>query len=127
MKYVVFGYVDKNRRNTMSASERSAFMDECFAYDNVLRRNGHLVGGEALQSARNAVTLRWLNDRASVTEGPFAETKEQLSGILVLKARDLNHAILLMSKHPRLRMGTCFEIRPAADLGTIQAQRRREE
>ena len=75
-------------------------MDECFAYDDALRKNGHFVGGEALQSARNAVTLRPTNGKLSINDGPYAETKEQLGGILVLEARDLNHAIQLMSNHP---------------------------
>lgn len=99
----------------MSESERNAFVDECFAYDEVLRKNGHFAGGEALQSARNAAILRFRNGKVSVTDGPFAETKEQLGGILILEAKDLNHAIQLMSKHPGVRGGP-FEIRPAADL-----------
>jgi hypothetical protein len=83
----------------------------------VLRKNGHFVGGEALQSVRNATTLRWRNGKVSITDGPFAETKEQLGGILVLEASDLNHAIQLMSKHPGVRLGGCFEIRPTEDIG----------
>jgi hypothetical protein len=73
------------------------------------------VGGEALQSARNATTLRYRNGRVSVTDGPYAETKEQLGGILILEATDLNHAIQLMSKHPGVKAGP-FEIRPVQDL-----------
>jgi hypothetical protein len=99
----------------MSESERTALMDECFAYDDVLRQHGHFASGEALQSAQNATTLRWKNGKVSITDGPYAETKEQLGGILVLEARDLNHAVQLMSKHPGVKAGP-FEIRPAADL-----------
>jgi len=80
-----------------------------------LRKNGHFAGGEALQSADTASTLRWKNGKVSVTDGPYAETKEQLGGILVLEARDLNHAIQLISQHPGVKAGP-FEIRPAADL-----------
>jgi hypothetical protein len=72
----------------MSEGERNSMMYECFAYDDVLRKNGHFVGGEALQSARNATTLRWQNGKVSVTDGPYAETKELLGGILVLEARE---------------------------------------
>ena len=115
MKYICLGYMEANKFETMSESERKAFVDGCFAYDDVLRKNGHFVGGEALQSARNAVTLRVQNGKVSVTDGPYAETKEQLGGILVLEANDLDHAIQLMSKHPGVRGGP-FEIRPAADL-----------
>jgi hypothetical protein len=101
-------------------------MDECFAYDNVLRKNGHFAGGEALQSARNAATLRWKSGKVSITDGPYAETKEQLGGILVLEATDLNHAIQLMSKHPGVKAGP-FEIRPAVDLAEMirESDRRR--
>lgn len=96
MKYICLGYFDEKKWETMSESEQNAFMDECFAYDDLLRKNGHIVGGEALHSARNAVTLRWKNGKLSTTDGPYAETKEQLGGFGVIDARDLNHAIELM-------------------------------
>jgi len=115
MKYSCLGYIDEKKWDAMSESEPNAFVDECFAYDDVLRKNGHFVGGEALDSPRNATNLRFRNGKVSVTDSPFVETKEQLGGILVLKARDLSHAIRLMSKHPGIRLGP-FEVRPAADL-----------
>jgi len=115
MKYICLGYFDEKKWETMSENEQTAFLDECFAYDDLLRKNGHIVSGEALQSARNAITLRWKNGKVSVTDGPYAETKEQLGGILILEAKDLNHAIQLMSKHPGVRGGS-FEIRPTGDL-----------
>jgi hypothetical protein len=126
MKYICLGYMEANKFETMSENERNAFVDGCFAYDDVLRKNGHFAGGEALQSAQNAVTLRYQNGKVSVTDGPYAETKEQLGGILVLEANDLNHAIQLMSKHPGVRGGP-FEIRPAADLTEMirESERRR--
>jgi len=118
--------MDEKKWDAMSESERNAFVDDCFAYDDALRKNGHFVGGEALDSPRNAATLRFRHGKVSVTDGPFVETKEQLGGILVLEARDLNHAIQLMSKHPGVRLGP-FEVRPAADLSAMveeSAQRR---
>lgn len=126
MKYICLGYYDETQWETLPESEQNAFMDQCFAYDDVLRQNGHFAGGEALQGAQNAVTLRWKNGKVSVTDGPFAETKEQLGGILILEARDLNHAIQLMSQHPGVRNGS-FEIRPAADLTEMirESERRR--
>ena len=126
MKYICLGYMDGNKFETMSESERNVFVDACFAYDDVLRKNGHFVGGEALQSGQNAVTLRHQNGNVSVTDGPYAETKELLGGILILEARDLIHAIQLMSKHPGVRGGP-FEIRPAADLTEMirESERRR--
>ena len=128
MKYVCLGYLEEKKWETMSESERNALIDECFAYDDVLRKNGHFVGGEALQSAGNATTLRWKNDKVSITDGPYAETKEQLGGILLLEARDLNHAVQLMSKHPGVKAGP-FEIRPAEDLSKMirESERRRTQ
>ncbi len=128
MKYICLGYIEENKWETMSDSERNAMLDECFTYDDVLRKNGHFAGGEALQGPRNAVTLRWKNGKVSITDGPYAETKEQLGGILILEARDLNHASQLMSEHPGVKAGP-FEIRPAADLSAMVAeseQRRRK-
>ena len=126
MKYICLGYMDPKKWETMSESEQNAMMDECFAYDDVLRKKGHFVGGEALQSARNATTLRWKNGKVSITDGPYAETKEQLGGILVLEAKDLNHAIQLMSQHPGVKAGP-FEIRQVEDLTEMirESERRR--
>jgi len=115
MKYVCLGYMDPTKWEAMSDGARNAFIDGCFDYDDELRQRGHFVGGEALQSPENAVTLRYHSGNVSITDGPYAETKEQIGGILILEAKDLNHAIQLMSKHPGVRGGP-FEIRPAADL-----------
>jgi hypothetical protein len=127
MKYISLGYFDENRWEAMSESEQQAFLDECFAYDDLLRKNGHIVGGEALQSSRNAVTLRWQSGRVSITDDPYAETKEQLGGFGVFEARDLNHAIQLMSKHPAVKSGS-IEIRPVDDLSEMirESERRRQ-
>ncbi len=112
MKYVCLGYFDEKKWESMPESEQKAIMDECFAYDDVLRKGGHFIGGEALQAARNAATLRFQGGKVMVTDGPYAETKEQIGGILLLEARDLNQAIQLMSNHPGVKWGP-FEIRPA--------------
>ena len=92
--------------------------------DDVLRNNGHFAAGEALQSGSTAVTLRRKNGKTVVSDGPYAETKEILGGILVLEARDMDHAIELMSKHPGVKVGP-FEIRPAADLSAMVDDSRR--
>src|ERR1700720_1234873 len=112
MKYVCLGFFDEAAFAQIPQAEVQRMFEECFAYDDVLRRGGHFLGGEALDSARNAVTLRMKDGEVQVTDGPYVETKESLGGILLLEARDLNHAIALMSKHPALKMGP-FEIRPA--------------
>ena len=112
MKFVCMGFTEESKFESLSEAEGQRMMEECFAYDDELRRGGHFLGGEALQSSRNAVTLRIKNGAVDVTDGPYAETKEMLGGILLLEARDLNHAIALMSQHPGVKAGP-FEIRPA--------------
>ena len=124
MKYVCLGYIEEKKWEGLSESERNAMMDECFAYDDELRKGGHFAGGEGLQSARNATTLRHRNGKVAVTDGPYAETKEQLGGILVLEATDLNHAIQLISKHPGVKVGP-FEIRAVEDLSAMVAESER--
>lgn len=128
MKYICLGYIEPNKFESFPEAERNALMDECFVYDDELRKNGHFAGGEALQGPESAATLWWRDGKVSVTDGPYAETKEQIGGILILEARDLNHAIQLMSKHPGVKMGP-FEIRPAADLCDMiqQSEERRGE
>ena len=115
MRFVCLGYIEPGRLENMSESERNAAIDACFAYDDILRKNGHFAGGDGLLPPQSAKTLRLRDGKVSATDGPYAETKEQLGGILILEARDLEHAVELMSKHPGVRMGP-FEIRPAADL-----------
>ena len=124
MKFICLGYIDQDGWESVSPSEQNSMMDECFAYDNVLRSNGHFAGGEALDNARKARTLRFQDGKVSVTDGPFAETKEQLGGILILEARDMNHAVELLSKHPGVKAGP-FEIRPAVDLTEMVAESKR--
>lgn len=118
MKYVCLGYIEPGKFEGMSETARHTMLDECFTYDDHLRKNGHFTAGEALQGPDTATTLRWKDGKVSVTDGPYAETKEQIGGILVLEARDLNHAIQLISKHPGIKAGP-WEIRPAADLGAM--------
>ena len=129
MKYICLGYYNPARHAAMTEQEREAMFDECFEYDDHLRANGHFVGGEALQPSETALTLYWKNGKVATTYGPYAETKEHLGGILVLEARDMNHAIQLMSQHPAVKYGTIFEIRPTGDMTEItnaSEQRRRK-
>jgi len=112
MKFVCLGFIDEAKFAHVTQEDGHKMMEECFAYDDELRRGGHFLGGEALDSARKAVTLRMKDGEIVVTDGPYIETKEMLGGILLLEADDLSHAVSLMSKHPGVRMGP-FEIRPA--------------
>jgi len=115
MKYICFGCLDVKNWEKKSESEQNAAVDACFAYDEVLKKNGNWVHGEGLQGPEAATTLQYRNGKVTVTDGPYAETKELLGGLLIVEARDLNHAIQLISNHPGIKMGT-WEIRPAQDL-----------
>ncbi|HWO30469.1 MAG TPA: YciI family protein [Candidatus Acidoferrum sp.] len=129
MKYVCMGYYDPAKLAAMTEEERNAMFDQCFEYDDYLRAHGHSAGGEALLPPENALTLYWRNGKVATTDGPYAETKEQLGGIGVLEARDMNHAVQLMSQHPSLKYGTLWEIRPTDDMSEIiraSEQRRRQ-
>ncbi len=125
MKYICLGYMDESKFESMTDKEKQNFMDTCFEYDHQLHKNGHLKGGEGLQSSRNAATVRYSGGKVSVTDGPFIETKEQIGGIMILEARDLNHAIQLMSNHPSVNMGGSWEIRPAGDISELIAESER--
>src|SRR5262245_7990379 len=126
MKFVCLGYADMKKFEELSPQEFKAKMNECFAYDDELRRGGHFIGGEALQPPEQAATVRMRDGKVIVTDGPYAETKEQLGGILLLEARDLEHAVALMSKHPGVQFGP-FEIRPAdAAINELIAARNRK-
>ena len=129
MKYICLGYLEPGKFEGMTEDERHATFDECFEYNDHLRDNGHLVAEVPLQPPETALTLYWKNGKVATTDGPYAETKEQLGGILILEARDLNHAIQLLSQHPGMKCGT-MEIRPVVDLSEIikkSEQRRRRK
>jgi len=119
MKYVCLGYYDKSKFERMTEGEQNAMFDKCLDYDDHLRANGHFAGGEALQGPETALTVYWKNGKVATTDGPYAETKKQLGGILVLEARDMNHAVQLIGGHPALTYGNIFEMRPAGDMSDI--------
>ncbi len=123
MRFICLGYAAESMFKEIPEEKFKVLMEECFAYDDELRRGGHFAGGEALQPPGTAVTLRFREGKVDVTDGPYVETKEYLGGILILEARDLNHAIALMSKHPGVRIGP-FEIRPADEqINALVAER----
>jgi hypothetical protein len=129
MKYIWLAYIEKGKFEGMTEGEQHAMFDRCFEYDDHLRANPNFAAGEALQPPETALTLYWKNGKVATTDGPYAETKEQLGGIGVLEARDMNHAVQLMAQHPALKYGSVFEIRPAADLNEMMKaseQRRRQ-
>lgn len=111
MKYLCLGYHDERKWGALPEGERNALVKASLAYEEVLRAGGHVIDTAALQSAQVAATLRFSHGEMSITDGPFAETKEQLGGIMILEANDLNHAIQLMSQIPCMRVGGSLEIR----------------
>ena len=115
MRFICLGYIDPNAFTANPQAEVDAMMDACFEYDDTLRANGHFTQGIALQPPQTARTLRYADGRIVATDGPFAETKEQLGGIMLLEARDLDHAVELISQQPGATFGP-WEIRPVADL-----------
>jgi hypothetical protein len=125
VKYICLAYVSEDGWTRMTEAQRNAALDEVFGYTDELRTSGHLISADGLDSARNAATVRSVNGKISVTDGPYAETKEKIGGLYILEARDLNHAIQLMSKHPVVHAGG-VEIRAVADMTPVlEASRQR--
>lgn len=126
MKFICFGYLDTERWSQIPPAEQTAMIDRCFTYDETLKKDGHWVSGEGLQGPDATVSLRMKSGKVAVTDGPYAETKELLGGLLILEARDRNHAIQLISNHPGVEMGA-WEIRPAHDLTPMLEERRKRQ
>lgn len=124
MKYLCLAYEEEEKLNALSGSEWEALREETLNYVDELAKNRYLISTEALQSARNATMVRVRGGRALVTDGPFAETKEQLGGFFLINARDLNEAIQVASKWPSARLGS-IEVRPVWDLRRHEPRDRR--
>jgi hypothetical protein len=114
MRYLCTIYDEETKLGTMSKEEGEAFMGEYFAFTDDIKKSGHYLGGEALQPVATATTVRIRNGKLSTTDGPFAETKEQLGGFYLINARDLNEAIQIASKIPSSRTGS-VEVRPVIE------------
>ncbi len=114
MKYLCLVYLDERRLDELPD-------EDCVAYDTQIRNSGYCLASEALQSVQTATTLRVRNGKLSVTDGPFAETKEQLAGFYLIEARDLNEAIQIASKIPPARVGS-IEVRPVRPIREAVAQ-----
>jgi hypothetical protein len=114
MKYLCLVYGDEHQLHTVPDRE-------CLDYDEGIRASGHCLASEALQPVETATTVRVRHGKLSVTDGPFAETKEQLAGFYLIEARDLNEAIQLAGRIPPARIGT-IEVRP---IRPIREQNRR--
>jgi hypothetical protein len=115
MKYLCMIYREEKALEGLTTSEYDALAREALAYNEELRRSGHLIAAQALQPIHTATSLRMRNGRMSTTDGPFVETKEQLGGFILIEARDLNEAIQLASNIPPARLGG-VEVRPIREL-----------
>ena len=111
MKYLCLIYDDEKKAVTMSKSDLDALMTDYFAFTEDIKKSGHYRAGEALKPVQTATSVRIRNGKLSTTDGPFAETKEQLGGFYMIEATDLNEAIQIAAKIPSAKTGT-IEVRP---------------
>ena len=121
MKYLCLVYLDEKRLDELPD-------EDCVAYDTAIRQSGHCIASEALQSVQTATTVRVRNGKVSVTDGPFAETKEQLAGFYMIEAQDLNEAIRIAAKIPPAQVGS-IEVRPVRPIRetVAEAQQRKND
>lgn len=116
MKYLCLAYYDEKAFEALPKSEVTALVSECPPHDAALRASGHLIMQASLGSARETMSLRPRNGNVSITDGPFAETKELVGGFFIIEARDLNEAIRVASMHPAAHLGEAvgwgIEVRP---------------
>jgi hypothetical protein len=115
MKYLLMCCHDEKKFDSMSKAECDAVMEETISYCDALKKSGQLVAVEQLEPIRTAMSVRIRGGKLSVTDGPFAETKEQFGGFFLISARDLNEAIQVAAKFPSVRFGT-MEVRPVRDI-----------
>ena len=114
MKYLCLIYDEESKLAAMPKEESDAFMGEYFAFTEDVRRSGHMIHGEALHPVSTATTIRMRNGKLATSDGPFAETREQLGGFYLIEARDLNEAIQVASRIPSARTGS-IEVRPVVN------------
>ena len=127
MKYLCLVFYDEKNLNALSATDLQALDNESPAYDETLRKRGHFIAAQALESVQAATTVRVRNGKVSITDGPFAETNEQIGGFILIEAQDLNEAIQLAAKMPPIRLGG-VEVRPIKTLtSSKQAQETHQE
>jgi len=114
MKYLCLAYEAEATFNALSAPEWEALRRETLDYVEALRRGGHLLATNALQSARTASTVQVRDGKVLLSDGPFAETKEQLGGFFLIEASDMKEALAIASKWPGARFGS-IEVRPVEE------------
>ena len=115
MKYLCLIYSEESQWQKMPGADVATMMSEYGAFGESIRKSGHYIGGNRLQPTNAATTVRIRNGKLSTTDGPFAETKEQLGGYYLIEAKDLNDAIQVGSRIPGARVGS-IEVRPIAEM-----------
>jgi hypothetical protein len=115
MKYLCLIYQDETLRQKKPKAELDKIFAEYAAFTDDIKRNGHYIGGNALQPTRTATTVRLRDGKMATTDGPFAETKEQLGGYYLVEAKDVNEAVLLAARIPAARYGS-VEVRPIMEI-----------
>jgi hypothetical protein len=115
MKYLCSIFFDEKKLEALSKQESEKLDAESLAYDELLQKGGHFLAAQALESISSATTVRLESGKVSVTDGPFAETREQIGGFILIEAGDLDEAIALASRIPVVRLGG-VEIRPVKEL-----------
>jgi len=115
MKYLCLVYCDEKLFQGMTPADWSSLTGECVTYGDGLRKNGNFIAGEPLHFVKTATTVRVREGKVMATDGPFAETKEQLAGFYLIEARDQDEAVRLASKIPPARVGS-IEVRPVRDM-----------
>jgi hypothetical protein len=115
MKYLCLIYDNEKAWETMPKEEAGAIFSEYEAFTKDIQNSGHYIGGNPLQPTPTATTVRVRQGKVSTTDGPFAETKEQLGGYYLVEAKDLNEAIKLAARIPSVRTGS-IEVRPIMDM-----------
>ena len=115
MKFLFLIYHDERVLDAMPAGEMQALVDKALEYDDEIRRSGHYIVSNALMRGRTARTIRVREGKVATTDGPFAETKEQLGGFFLVEAKDLDEACAIAARFPPARIGT-IEVRPVQEL-----------
>ena len=116
MKYLCLIYSESSVRAGMSEEAREQMSADYYAFTDEIRKSGHYLGGNPLQPVSTAASVRVRNGKPSTTDGPFAETKEQLGGYYLIEAADMDEAVAVAARIPGAKLGT-IEVRPVAPFG----------
>jgi hypothetical protein len=122
MKYLCLVYGEEKALDALSEAEMAVLVNDSLAHDDLLRKSGHYLVSAALQRVETAKTVRVRNGKRFITDGPFAETKEQLLGFILIEASDLDDSVQAVAKFPMASVGS-IEVRPVLELEPLRSQR----